>query len=78
MVIVTARRSVVVAVEKSGLDRFSLAGPVRDRPSSGANAGTLPGEKVTRYELIVNLKAAHDIGITVPENVLKSADRVIH
>ena len=37
----------------------------------------LPVETVTRYELIVNLKTAHDIGITIPFGVLKRADQVI-
>lgn len=48
-----------------------------DKILKGANPGILPVEKVTRYELIVNLKAARDIGITVPPEVIKRADRVI-
>ena len=43
----------------------------------GSNPGDLPVEVVTRHELIVNLKAAHAIGVTIPTDVLKRADRVI-
>ncbi len=43
----------------------------------GAKPSALPVETVTRYALIVNLKTAHDIGVTIPPEVLKRADRVI-
>ena len=48
-----------------------------DKVLKGANPGTLPVEKVTRYELTVNLKASRDIGVAVPSDVLKRADRVV-
>jgi putative ABC transport system substrate-binding protein len=40
----------------------------------GAKPGELPVETVTRYELIVNLKTAREIGVTIPPEVLKRAD----
>ncbi len=43
----------------------------------GAKPAALPVETVTRYALIVNLKTAHEIGVTVPPEILKRADRVI-
>ena len=43
----------------------------------GAQPGELPVEKVDRYELIVNLKTARAIGVSVPADVLKRADQVI-
>lgn len=48
-----------------------------DKVLKGAKPGTLPVETVKRYELIVNLKTAHEIGVTVSPEVLKLADRVI-
>lgn len=48
-----------------------------DKVLKGAQPGTLPVETVKRYELIVNLKTAHEIGVTISPEVLKRADRVI-
>jgi len=48
-----------------------------DKVLKGAKPGELPVETVTHYELIVNLKTAREIGVTIPPEVVKRADRVI-
>jgi putative ABC transport system substrate-binding protein len=48
-----------------------------DRVLKGAKPGDLPVERVTRYELVVNLKTAQQIGVAIPPGVLKRADRVV-
>ena len=48
-----------------------------DKVLKGAKPGELPVERITPYELIVSLKTAREIGVTIPPEVLKRADRVI-
>ena len=48
-----------------------------DRLLKGAKQGDLPIEPLTKFRLVVNLKTAKAIGITIPESILLRADEII-
>jgi len=66
-----------VAIGASEVAIWSQAATYVDRILKGARPADLPVERPTIFELIVNLKAAHNIGLTIPQSILLQATQVI-
>ena len=72
-----AREGGLLSYGPDQVDLFRRAASYVDRILRGAKPAELPVQMPTKFEMVVNLKTAKALGLTVPQSILLSADEVI-
>ena len=67
----------MMSYSANDLEVFRRVASYVDKILKGAKPADLPVEQPTKYEMVVNLKTAKQIGLTISQSVLYRADRVI-
>ena len=67
----------LVSYSANDAEQFRRAAYYVDRILKGAKPADLPVEQPTKFEFVINLKTAKQIGLTIPPNVLARATRLI-
>jgi ABC-type uncharacterized transport system substrate-binding protein len=67
----------LVSYAPSLLDTWRRAATYVDKILKGANPADLPVEQPTKFELVLNLRTAKTLGLTIPQSILLRADEVI-